>query len=190
MNYKNFSLGAFIEFQKGGQFYSISRMFGAYSGLVEETVGNNTLGNPQRDPVLDSGGNEVVSIPLDQAASNSGGKLLEGVDANGNDVAYLVNSVSYWGNMFYNKEEWLEDASYVKLRELELTYNLSASTLERLPINRASVSLVAMNPLLIYSSVDGVDPSAIQNNATGFGFWEGGTLPGTRSFGFNVNIGF
>jgi hypothetical protein len=92
--------------------------------------------------------------------------------------------------MFYNKEEWLEDASYVKLRELELTYNLSASTLERLPINRASVSLVAMNPLLIYSSVDGVDPSAIQNNATGFGFWEGGTLPGTRSFGFNVNIGF
>lgn len=190
VNYKNFSLGAFIEFQKGGQFYSISRMFGAYSGLVEETVGNNTLGNPQRDPVLDSGGNEVVSIPLDQAASNSGGKLLEGVDANGNDVAYLVNSVSYWGNMFYNKEEWLEDASYVKLRELELTYNLSASTLERLPINRASVSLVAMNPLLIYSSVDGVDPSAIQNNATGFGFWEGGTLPGTRSFGFNVNIGF
>lgn len=190
VNYKNFSLGAFVEFQKGGKFYSISRMFGAYSGLTDETVGDNALGNPQRDPVLDSNGNEVVSVPLDQAGSDSGGKLLEGVDTNGNDVAYLVNSVSYWGNMFYNKEEWLEDASYVKLRELKLTYNLSANTLESLPINRASVSLVAMNPLLIYSSVDGVDPSAIQNNGNGFGFWEGGTLPGTRSFGFNVNIGF
>ena len=190
VNYKNFSLGAFVEFQKGGQFYSISRMFGAYSGLVEETVGNNALGNPQRDPVLDSGGNEVVSVALDQAANNSGGKTLRGVDQNGNEVAYLVNAPTYWLNMFYNKEEWLEDASYVKLRELKLTYDLSASTLEKLPINRASVSLVAMNPLLIYSSVDGVDPSAIQNNANGFGFWEGGTLPGTRSFGFNVNIGF
>ncbi|WP_103665543.1 SusC/RagA family TonB-linked outer membrane protein [Gracilimonas amylolytica] len=190
VNYKNFSLGAFVEFQKGGQFYSISRMFGAYSGLVEETVGNNALGNPQRDPVLDSNGNEVISTPLNQAASNSGGKTLRGVDENGNEVAYLVNAPTYWLNMFYNKEEWLEDASYVKLRELKLTYDLSARTLERLPINRASVSLVAMNPLLIYSSVDGVDPSAIQNNANGFGFWEGGTLPGTRSFGFNVNIGF
>lgn len=190
VNYQNFSLGAFIEFQKGGSFYSISRMFGAYSGLVTETVGNNSLGNPQRDPVLDSGGNEVTSVSVAQAAPNSGGKLLEGVDANGNPVSYLVNSVSYWGNMFYNKEQWLEDASYIKLRELKLSYNLNASTLENLPINRASVSLVAVNPLLIYSSVDGVDPSAIQNNATGFGFWEGGTLPGTRSFGFNVNIGF
>ncbi|MAO63797.1 MAG: SusC/RagA family TonB-linked outer membrane protein [Balneola sp.] len=190
VNYKNFALGAFISFQKGGQFYSISRMFGAYSGLVSETVGNNSLGNPQRDPVLDSGGNEVTSVPVGQAASNSGGKLLEGVDANGNEVAYLVNSVSYWGNMFYNKEEWLEDASYVKLRELKLTYNLAGNTLEQLPINRASVSLVALNPLLIYSSVSGVDPSAIQNNANGFGFWEGGTLPGTRSFGFSVNVGF
>lgn len=190
VNYKNFALGGFIEFQKGGQFYSISRMFGAYSGLVSETVGNNSIGNPQRDPVLDSNGNEVTSVPVDQAASNSGGKLLEGVDANGNEVAYLVNSVSYWGNMFYNKEEWLEDASYIKLRELKLTYNLAGNTLEQLPINRASVSLVALNPLLIYSSVSGVDPSAIQNNATGFGFWEGGTLPGTRSFGFSVNVGF
>ncbi|MBD3616381.1 MAG: SusC/RagA family TonB-linked outer membrane protein [Gracilimonas sp.] len=192
VNYKNFSFGAFIEFQKGGKFYSITRMFGAYSGLTAETVGNNTLGNPLRDPLLDSNGNPIggPSIPLDQAGSNSGGVLLEGVDNNGNDVAYLVDAVTYFGTQFYNRELWLEDASYIKLREIELTYNLSANMLEKLPVNRASVSLVAMNPLLIYSSVDGVDPSAIQNNSTGFGFWEGGTLPGTRSFGLNINVGF
>lgn len=190
VNYKNFALGGFIEFQKGGKFYSISRMFGAYSGLTDETVGNNSLGNPVRDPVLDSNGDEVTSVSVDQAASNSGGELLEGVDANGNPVSYLVDGATYHLNRFYNKEEWLEDASYVKLREIKLTYNLAGNTLEQLPINRASVSLVAMNPLLIYSSTEGVDPSAIQNNSNGFGFWEGGTLPGTRSFGFNVNIGF
>ncbi|WP_421774038.1 SusC/RagA family TonB-linked outer membrane protein [Gracilimonas sp.] len=190
VNYKNFSLGTFVQFQKGGKFYSISRMFGAYSGLTQETVGNNSLGNPVRDPVLDSNGNEVVSVPVGSANSASGGMLLEGVDSNGNDVAYLVDAPTFWLNKFFNKEEWLEDASYIKLREVSLTYNIPVSTIERLPLSRASVSLVAMNPLLIYSSVKGVDPSAIQNNANGFGFWEGGTLPGTRSFGFNVNVGF
>lgn len=190
VNYKNFSLGAFVEFQKGGKFYSITRMFGAYSGLTAETVGDNTLGNPLRDPVLDSNGDPQVSVPLSNAANSSGGVLLEGVDTNGNEVAYLVDAATYFGTQFYNKELWLEDASYIKLREVSVTYNLSPSTIDRLPISRASVSLKMLNPLLIYSSVDGVDPSAIQNNANGFGFWEGGTMPGTRSIGFDINIGF
>ncbi|SMO91076.1 SusC/RagA family TonB-linked outer membrane protein [Gracilimonas mengyeensis] len=190
VNYKNFSLGAFIEFQKGGKFYSVSRMFNAYSGLGEETVGNNTLGNPLRDPVRDANGDVQTFVSLSEAADNSGGVLVEGVDESGNEVAYLYEASGHFINMFYNKEEWLEDASYVKLREISVTYNLPVNLTDRLPIANASVTLEMRNPLLIYTSVDGVDPSAIQNNANGFGFWEGGTLPGTRSIGFNVNIGF
>jgi TonB-linked SusC/RagA family outer membrane protein len=191
VNYKNFAVGAFVQFQKGGKFYSISRMFGAYSGLTAETVGNNSIGNPMRDPVLDNSGNEVGSVAVSNADASSGGYTLKGVDVNGNDVAYLVEPQSYFsGNSFLNKEKWLADASYIKLRELSVTYNLPVTSLESLPISRASVSVVALNPFLLYSSVDGVDPSAIQNSGSGFGFWEGGTLPGTRSVGFNVNIGF
>merc|ERR1711879_439753 len=115
INYKNFTFGAFIDFQKGGQFYSISKMFNNYSGLGIETVGNNTLGNPVRDPVLDSGGNEVLYVALDQAGAGSGGELVSGVDVDGNPVQYLYDAVSHHANMFYNKEEWMFDASYVKL---------------------------------------------------------------------------
>jgi hypothetical protein len=190
INYKNFNLGTFFEFQKGGQFYSITRMFNAYSGMGPETVGNNTLGNPLRDPVLNSNGEVVGSVPLDQAASESGGVLVEGVNESGNDVAYLTNPISYYKNMFSRKEAWMYDASFIKLREVKLTYNLPASFLETLPLSRASVAIDVRNPLLLYSNVDGIDPSAVQNGTSGFSWWEGGTMPGTRSIGLNVNLSF
>lgn len=191
VNYKNFTLGAFIDFQKGGQFYSLTKMFNAYSGLGTQTVGNNTLGNPLRDPVADQSGNTgLATVRLEDAAANSGGVLVSGVDENGSSVQYLTEAQNYFGNMFFNKEAWLFDASYVKLREVKLTYNIPAKTLESLPIKRASVAVDMQNPLLIYASTSGVDPSAIQNGANGFSFWEGGGLPGVRSIGFNVNLSF
>lgn len=190
VSFKNFNLGTFFEFQKGGQFYSITKMFNAYSGLGIGTVGDNTLGNPLRDPVLDSNGTEVTSVALANAASNSGGVLVEGVDSNGNPVAYLTEAQTHYARMFGVKENWLYDASYVKLREVNLNYNLPQDLLSKVSIKRASVGVSVYNALLIYSSVDGVDPSAIQNGTTGFSFWEGGGLPGTRSVSFNLNLSF
>lgn len=165
-------------------------MFNAYSGLGSGTVGDNTLGNPLRDPVLDSNGNEVTSVALSNAASNSGGVLVEGVDSNGNPVAYLTEAQTHYARMFGVKENWLYDASYIKLREVNLNYNLPQDLLSKVSIKRASVGVSVYNALLIYSSVDGIDPSAIQNGTTGFSFWEGGGLPGTRSVSFNLNLSF
>lgn len=193
VSYRNFTLGASLDFQKGGLFYSLTKMFNAYSGLGSQTVGENALGNPMRDPVVDQSGNAPAngfSIPFDRAGSNSGGKLVEGVDENGNPVKYLVDPSTYFPYMFLNKEAWMFDASYIKLREIKLTYNIPASVLSRLPVRRASVAVNMQNPLLIYASTSGVDPSIIQNGTTGFSFWEGGGLPGVRTIGFNVNISF
>lgn len=190
VSYKNFNLGAFIDFQKGGKFYSVTKMFNAYSGLGTETVGDNALGNPLRDPVLDSNGSEVTTIQRQNAASNSGGVLVSGVNASGSPVEYLTEAQTFYASQFLNKEAWLYDASYIKLREVKLTYNIPTSALETLPVKNASVALDMQNPLLIYSSVDGIDPSAIQNGTNGFSFWEGGGLPGVRSIGFNVNLSF
>jgi len=190
ISYRNFTLNAFLDFQKGGQFYSLTRMFNAYSGLGKMTVGNNSLGNPLRDPVVNSNGDTVLSVPLNNAASNSGGVLVEGVDENGNDVAYLYQANVHFPNMFLNKEEWIYDASYIKLREIKLTYNIPATVLANLPIQRAAVALDIQNAFLLYSSVSGIDPSSVQNNANGFGFWEGGGLPATRTIGFNINLSF
>lgn len=190
VGYRNFALSGSIDFQKGGKFYSLSQMFGTYSGLTANTVGNNALGNPLRDPVTDADGNVFDFILLSEAGDNSGGVLIEGVDEDGNEVAYLREATAWGVDQFFNKEAWLMDASYIKFRELRITYNLPVSVLQRMPLSQASIALDIKNPLLLYSSVDGIDPSIIQNNANGFGFWEGGGLPGTRAIGFNINLIF
>jgi len=190
VSFRNFSLGTSFEFQKGGQFYSLTRMFNAYSGLGTETVGNNSLGNPLRDPVLDADGNEQTFVNVNDAGSGSGGVLVDGVDTDGNEVGYLYQADLHYPYMFNIKEEWIYDASYIKLREIKLTYNIGQELLERLPISRASVALDVQNAFLLYSSVDGLDPSVIQNSASGFAFWEGGGLPPTRTVGFNINLSF
>jgi hypothetical protein len=192
LSYKNFDFGAFFEYQHGGLFYSLTKQFNNYAGLGLETVGENVLGNPARDPLLDSNGNPISGdwIPLADAHENSGGFLVEGVDENGNEVQHLYAGRPHWVNMFFNKENYTYDASYLKLREVSLSYNVSPQTLENLPISRARITAFVHNAALLYSTVDGLDPSTIQNGAAGFSFWEGAQLPPTRSFGLRLNVNF
>ncbi|HKK44960.1 MAG TPA: SusC/RagA family TonB-linked outer membrane protein [Balneolaceae bacterium] len=190
LSYKNFSFTAFLDFQKGGKFYSLTKLWNNYSGLGAETVGSNPLGNPIRDDVVDANGNVVSSVEMQNAGSNSGGVYVKGVDANGNAVEYLTNPKVYYLAQFYNKEQYIYDASYIKLRTVKLTYSLPTSLIAKTPLSGIDVSLFANDPLLIYATKMDLDPSIIQNHGNGFGWWEGGTVPGTRTFGATVNLTF
>ncbi|MDN5203430.1 SusC/RagA family TonB-linked outer membrane protein [Fulvivirgaceae bacterium BMA10] len=174
--YKNFDLSFTIDFQVGGKFHSITRMFTAYSGLSSETVGLNDKGNNMRDPVADGGGLKFDGVFEDGTPNNV---YLE-VDA-------------YWKSLFPLHENWLYDATFVKLREIRFGYQLPESLLNNISfIKGASVAIVANNPWLIHAKVDGIDPSEISGdtvNARNNGAWvESGNLPGTRSIGFDIML--
>lgn len=190
VSWKNFQLGSFLEFQKGGQYYSTTMRYGQYSGLLKNTVGNNVLGNPKRDPVLDSNGNEVLYVAVDQAGTGSGGELVEGVDASGAPVRFLYNTQDYYAGLEYFREEFLYDASYIKLREVRLGYTIPSSWISKTPIARANIAFTVRNALLLYSTVKGIDPTSATTSGTGVNFFEGAGLPGVRTFGFNVNLNF
>ncbi len=190
VNYNNFSLSASIGFQKGGLFYSISKMFNNYSGLGEASVGTNPLGNPYRDPVLTSNGTPAATVQRSDAHENSGGILVSGVDQQGNPVEYLTAPTQKFLYDFVMKDPYMYDASYVKLRNVQLTYNLPNRTVSQLPVRSASISVHAQNPWLIYANADGMDPSIVQDVGNSFGWWEGAQAPNTRSVGFSVNLGF
>ncbi|PHN07224.1 SusC/RagA family TonB-linked outer membrane protein [Flavilitoribacter nigricans DSM 23189 = NBRC 102662] len=186
----NFSINAMIDFQAGGQFFSVTKMFNAYSGLGEDTVGDNALGNPVRDPVLNTSGEAVTSVLRGDAAANSGGVLVEGVSESGEPLSVLVDAVSYYGRLFGVHERWLYDASYVKLRELSVGYTLPKEKLGNLPVQSIGFSLIGRNLWLINSNVDGLDPSEILPGANNLVFEERGGLPGVRSFGARLNVTF
>ena len=83
------------------------------------------------------------------------------------------------------------DGSFFRLRELSLSYTLSAQQLEHLPFTRLSVSLIGRNLFYVYSALPGnYNPEAVvskQDEKQGIEF---GALPGIRSYGVSVGVGF
>lgn len=176
LQYKNLSLSFDIDFQKGGKIFSTTKMFNAYSGLSIETVGNNDLGNPLRDPVTDG--------------ADSGGILVEGVDeTTGEPASYHVDAQTYYESyMFGLGEEWIYNNSYVKLRQARIDYSLPSDLLSNTPFKEVNIGAYANNLWLIYSSIDGIDTSEIED--PDYAWTEGGQLPMARTIGLNVTLSF
>jgi TonB-linked SusC/RagA family outer membrane protein len=177
MSYKGLTLAAAIDFQKGGKFFSLTEMWGGYSGLTEETAAINDKGNNIRDAV-DAGG----------------GVHVKGVSANGESVDMYVEAVDYFAQFQANTiaEPFIHDASYVKLRDVSLSYDLTNvlknGILKNGLIKGASVGVVGRNLWLISVSDDNThrwDPSELSQT-----YGEDGQVPGTRSYGVNVKLTF
>ncbi|MBC9914178.1 SusC/RagA family TonB-linked outer membrane protein [Chitinophaga varians] len=97
-------------------------------------------------------------------------------------VLWQTWSKNYYGNAITN----LYDRSYLKIREVVLTYNVPSPLLKRAKIiNRASISVVGRNLYyLAHKGVRDIDVDQwIDQNA-------GLEMPSTRSVGFNINLVF
>lgn len=180
--YKGLNLLAAIDFQKGGQFFSLSEQWGSYSGLLEETAGTNDLGNPKRDPVYDGDGNLLPE-------GERGGVHVVGVDEDGNEVDMYVPALDYYGQWYANRlaEPFIHDASFIKLRELSLSYALPQEWIGGF-LSSARIGVVGRNLWMIALSGDNKhnwDPSELSMT-----YGENGQLPGTRSYGININVTF
>lgn len=78
------------------------------------------------------------------------------------------------------------DLTFIKLREVSVGYNLPVNKWSFLKwANKATLSLTARNPVLIYAKTNDFDPSEISDISG-----ERGQMPGTRGWGFNLKFGF
>lgn len=171
VEYKGFVLSANADGQIGGKFFSLSDMWGTYSGLTARTATTNDKGNPIRDAVADGGGVHVF-----------------GVDANGRPVDYYVEAQDYFHGLYNNRamDFFVYDLTFIKLREVSVGYNLPVNKWSFLKwANKATLSLTARNPVLIYAKTNDFDPSEISDISG-----ERGQMPGTRGWGFNLKFGF
>ncbi len=78
------------------------------------------------------------------------------------------------------------DASFVKLREVKLGYNLPTSLTQRVKVSGINLSLIGRN-LWLKTNAPHIDPETAfdASNAQGLEF---GQFPSARSVGFNVVI--
>ncbi|GGH22744.1 SusC/RagA family TonB-linked outer membrane protein [Mucilaginibacter phyllosphaerae] len=171
VTYKGVMVGFSFDFQYGGKFVSVTQQNLAGSGLGASTVGNNDKGNPKRDD-----------------PANGGGTLVKGVHEDGTpNTTYVDTRTLNEGYYSAIWEQYTYDATYIKLREVSIGYNLPKKWFGRTPLQTARFSIVSQNPWLIYTKarVKGIDPSQLQTS-----FYEGGQLPATRTLGFNLNLTF
>lgn len=179
----NLSLSFLIDMQKGGDIFSLDLWYGMATGLYEETDYINDLGNPVRDPVIQ---NDDGSYD-----PSSGGMVLDGVLADGSTNARRVEGGDYrvWGYARNPNAAFIYDASYVKLREVVLTYNLPRAVLDNTFLGGASLSLVGSNLWIIHKNLPHADPESSQSAGNIQG-WQSGVMPATRNFGLSLNLQF
>lgn len=172
-----FELAAMIDYQFGGQFFSRTAMLLAKTGMSPETAALNDKGKNVRDPLADGGGVHVFGI----SASTK-----QPVDAYVDARAYYRTTL---GTHVY--EEWLYDASYIKLREIRLGYSFGKEKLGKLPFSSIVVSLIARNPVMIWQKAPkGLDPSELSTGSQAISWYESGQANTVRSYGVNVNFNF
>ncbi|GAB3818094.1 hypothetical protein GCM10028895_14950 [Pontibacter rugosus] len=184
-----FDAAAMVDFQVGGQFFSRSKMLAVRTGLDPLTVATNDKGFNVRDAVSDGGGVRVEGIYAPGTIIKVNG---EDVDVSGQEAVVYVNPQTYYGTTARRiYEDWVYDASYVKLREVRLGYTLDKSILGNLPLERVNIALIARNPAMIWQKAPkGLDPSELSAGAQSVSWYESGQLNTVRSYGINLNITF
>jgi TonB-linked SusC/RagA family outer membrane protein len=108
-----------------------------------------------------------------------------------NDIVAPTRSVVGALSVRYANEGAIFDASYVKLREASISFQLSPKMLDKLGFVRgASISLIGRNLAMLYSNHSNIDPefNIYGGNLQGALFYT--TVPSTRSFGVNLNLTF
>ncbi|RLD54186.1 MAG: SusC/RagA family TonB-linked outer membrane protein, partial [Bacteroidetes bacterium] len=174
-SYKNWAFSFLIDWQQGGSIFSLDQYYGLGTGLYEETVYTNDLGNPVRNDLADGGG-----------------LILEGVkeDGSANDIRVAGNDYRVFGWSKNPNAAFVYSASYVKLREVVLTYSLPATMMADSKIfTGVSFSLVGSNLWIISKDLPHADPEASQGAGNIQG-WQSGVMPSTRNIGFSVNLQF
>jgi TonB-linked SusC/RagA family outer membrane protein len=161
--YNNFALNVLIDGKFGNKIFSIFELYATRMGKLKSTL-------PGRDKGLQLQGVDQTGAPYDTTITQAGGVLR-----------------NYYDNYKVYSELFLHDGSFIKLRQVILSYNIPVSKIKIAKIQSASISFVARNLFILYRDTKNFDPEQSFTNSNAQGFESIG-LPRTRSYGLNLSI--
>ena len=181
ISYKNLSMSFQVDIRQGGHLFSLDQYYGQASGLYPNTVFVNDLGNPVRNSLANGGGLILPGVVNTGTATNP--------NYTQNTTRIDAERTNAFGYLAYPASQFIYDASYVKLREVALTYSLPKRFLESTFVQGASFSLVGNNLWIIKKHVPYADPESglSAGNVQGY---QTSVLPTTRVISFNVRLNF
>lgn len=168
LSYRGVALSAQLDGHFGGNIFSLTNVYGRRSGVLYESLRGREVAN---------------------AIADGGGLIVPGVKVvNGDTVPNdrVVTAQAYHKSLTNISEEWVYDATFVKLREVRLGYDVPNRFSRRMGVSGVSVALVGRN-LKLWTDVPNIDPETAFNASNVQGF-EYGQLPSARSVGFNISV--
>jgi len=170
-SYKGITLTATFDYRTGHVYYAQGSDAMEFTGRSMESVSAN-----RQDFVIP---NSVIEVSPGVYEENTNVPITDGI-------------MGYWQNTYNEiKENYVRDATALKLRELAVNYQLPASLLRNTPIETLKVGFIGRNLLTWLPSENRFsDPefNNTNNNAIGIGGYF--QSPPTRSYGFNLNVEF
>ncbi|MFT4204789.1 MAG: SusC/RagA family TonB-linked outer membrane protein [Chitinophagaceae bacterium] len=159
--YKRFGLNILLDGKFGNKVFSVTDVYGTRMGLHKMTLGGR-----------------------------ENGLEVSGVDQTGeaySNTIPVASLRSYYDNYKSYSELFVHDGSFIKLRQVVLSYNvpLKSGSL----FKSATVSLIARNLLILYKKTDNFDPETSITNGAAQGIESFG-LPRTKNIGINFMVNF
>lgn len=205
-SYRSLSLSFLIDASVGGSIFSNTNKTGKYTGVLANTLsgrdaehgglwyytdamGNNVRLSESPSYSVSSDGLYYAQVNEQSTRVYQDGIMVEGVTESGSKNEEVVSAEKYYHRIYSIAEANVYDASYVKLREVALSYRLPRLWTQKLHLQEASVTLTGRNLWTIYKSVPNIDPESALTTGNAQGV-EAYSLPTTRSFGVNLSVKF
>lgn len=160
--YKGITLTAMFDMKFGGDIISISEMNATGSGLAKRT--------------------------MERGENNNYMMVFPGVTEDGTPNAKKISASSYYGALI--AEDFIYDASFIKLKELSIGYSFPKSMLKKTPIQSLNLSFVARNLAYLMKHTPGTSPEGGYDTTMFSQAIDFMAVPYTRTFGFSVNFSF
>ena len=159
--FKGFNFGILIDFKSGGKIFSATNSYATSFGLHQMTL-------PGRET----------------------GIVGDGVNEAGNKNTVNAKAWDYYRALASNvSSQFVYDASFIKLRQIVIGYNIPFSVFRKTPIQGINISLVGRNLAVLKKHTPNIDPESNYSGGVGQGLELAG-VPPFRSFGLNVNVKF
>jgi hypothetical protein len=172
--FKNFHFDFLVDFKAGGDIYSGTNVRLTQWGLHKQTLQGRE-------------GNEPITVTgAIQNGTNAGNPVYEPFTK----TLTPQEAREYWNQVGNRQQDrFVYDASFVKLRQLTFGYTFPNTLLNGTPFQNLRLSFVARNLAILYKNTDNIDPESSYSSGNGQGL-DYFAMPRTRSFGFNLGVGF
>ena len=170
LTYKNWTLYAVADYRTGHVFYNNLNDALEFTGLTQHSA---------------SAGRQPFVFPNSSYSDGNGGYI-----ANNNRLT-AGGGNAFWDEYNTVKENYVSDATTLKLREVSLTYDFSSDFIKRAGIDALSIGFFGRNLLTLRPKENTTtDPEFNLTTGNAIGVGTQAQTPPTRQFGLNLNLTF